>query len=125
MDAASFVPAVGRVSLAAEGRKGYTRFQFSKVCAHWDHERNGRGKAYCYILVLREQNRVPFRSNGMFWWVDVRADELGGPGEKVKIYTVTSFDGGDGRGLKGEEYKAKDGMVAQAFGGVAEWEVVA
>ncbi|TKX19201.1 hypothetical protein C1H76_8579 [Elsinoe australis] len=126
----SFEPRTGRISLAAERGKRSTRFCFTKVCPHWDNERRGKGRHYCYILLREGKGRegkrpLPFESNGWAWWVDVPAGELGGVGDQVKIAAVTSFDGGDGRGVTAELFRAKEGRVGMGWGYVCEWDLVA
>ncbi|GAB7347160.1 hypothetical protein MBLNU459_g3278t1 [Dothideomycetes sp. NU459] len=105
------------------------RFQFNKVCQHWDNERHGKGKHYAYSLFVggvdgRKDRRIPFETNGYFWWVDVSPKELGAPGGHVSINAVTSWDGKDGRGLSAREIREKDGRVAAAWGGVARWDLI-
>lgn len=105
------------------------RFQFNKVCQHWDNERDGKGKHYVYTLFIggvdgREDKRIPFETNGYFWWVDVSPRELGAPGGIVSINATTSFEGRDGRGVGVQEVRNKDGRVAMGWGGVARWELI-
>lgn len=50
---------------------------------------------------------------------------LGTPGEKLPLAVLTKFgDKNDARGVTVEEYKAKKGRVAMAFGYVAQWDLV-
>ncbi|KAF4551170.1 Hypothetical protein D9617_14g076260 [Elsinoe fawcettii] len=121
----SFEPRRAEIRLWEERGKGATRFSFTKVCPHWDNEKRGKGRYYCYILLLGErEKKVPFETNGWAWWVDVRAEELGRPGEKVKVAAVTSFAGRDGRGVTAAEFREKDGRVGMGWGGVCEWDIV-
>lgn len=106
----------------------WVRFQFATVCEHWDPLRNGKGPYFVYILIFGEggeERKVPFRTNGRVWWVDVRPAELGVPGGKVRVAAVNGFDGRDGRGVTGEEFERKLGRVGMGFGFVAEWDLVA
>lgn len=106
------------------------RFQFSKVCEHWDHERNGKGKPYCVILKVggrdgKKDDFIAFESNDMFWWVDVNARGLGVPGQTVSVYTVTSVNDKDARGMTKEQYLAKKGKPgSMGFGVICAWELV-
>lgn len=104
------------------------RFQFSRICEHWDPVRNGAGKPYVFILAIhgidgREDDFVPFDTNGMFWWADVVPQKLGAPGQRVSAYTVETLNGQSGRGLSVEEYRLKKGRVGMSFGGLAMWEL--
>lgn len=104
------------------------RFQFQKVCQHWDPLVNGKGAWYLYTLHLSASegskgNHVPFRQQGGVWWCDVPVQDLGGKGAKVSVNAVTRFDGREGRGLTVEEFLAKSGRVGMSWGGVARWEV--
>ena len=92
----SFVPSQRNVSISPSTYSGPTvRFQFSRICEHWDPVRNGIGKSYVFILQIhgvdgREKDFVPFETNGMFWWVDVEPRQLGCKGQTVSAYTVES-----------------------------------
>ena len=125
----SFKPASGKIQLSQQ--HGPTaRFSFQKVCPHWDPVRCGKGPYYLYVLHLEgldgtQRNHVPFETNGEVWWCDVPVQDLGRPGMKVQIYTVTKIDGGDGRGLTIQRYRERKGRCALSFGGVCKWEVAA
>ena len=115
--------------IAVRDTQPYIRFQFQKVCSHWQNEVHGQGKHYVYILEVggidgRSPRKVPFETNGMSWWADVPPRELGAPGAQVKIAAVTSFDNGDGRGVSPAEFREKDGRVAMGWGYVALYELV-
>lgn len=122
----TFQPVSGKIALAQQGPT--VRFAFQKICPHWDPVRCGKGPYYLYVLHLEgldgtQRNHVPFETNGDVWWCDVPARDLGRPGQKAQIYTVTKFDNKDGRGLTIEEYRRKKGRVGYSFGGVCKWEV--
>ena len=127
LSAPSFQPTNGKIQL--NQLPGPTvRFSFQKVCPHWDPVRCGKGPYYLYVVALEgldgtQRNHVPFETNGEVWWCDVPVQDLGRPGMKAQIYTVTKFDGGDGRGLTIQRYREKKGRVAMAFGGVCKWEI--
>ncbi|PMD21356.1 hypothetical protein NA56DRAFT_125376 [Hyaloscypha hepaticicola] len=106
------------------------RFQFSKICEHWDHEKNGQGKPYCMIIKIhgvdgRKEDFVALEKNDFWWWGDVKARDLGAPGQIVSLYAVTTVNGRDMRGMTRREYlgmKGKPGSMG--FAGVAAWELV-
>jgi protein disulfide-isomerase-like protein len=105
------------------------RFQFSKVCEHWDHEKNGKGKPYCMILKIwgvdgRKEDFVAFENNDFWWWADVPARDLGAPGQTVTCYAVTTVNGKDMRGMTRREYLQKKGKCGMGFGGVSAWDLV-
>lgn len=123
----SFAPMANPIVLAHQGPT--VRFSFQKVCPHWDPVRSGRGPWYLYVLHLKgldgtNRNHVPFEQGDGVWWCDVPTADLGEPGCKAQIYTVTKFDGNDGRGLTVEEYRQKKGRVGMSFGGVGVWDIV-
>ena len=126
----SMQPVTKNISLRTELAKPYTRFTFQKTCPHWEPLRNGKGAWYCYIIQIngidgRKPRNMPFECNGMSWWIDVPARELGAPGQKVKVAAVMSFDGKDGRGVTAKMFNEKNGRVGMGWGYVAEWEIVA
>lgn len=106
------------------------RFQCEKVCEHFDFERSGNGKPYCLVLQVHNQDGrknddyIPLETNGQFWWLDVRPDFLGVPGESIMLCSVETINGSDARGLTKQEYLAKKGKVAASFGGIASWNLV-
>ena len=125
----SFQPKYLKIPLSQHDPNSTIRFQFEKVCAHWDPYKNGPGAPYCYILAVeigndgRAGDYVPFDTNGMVWWVDVPVRRLGVKGATVSIYTVESVNGQDGRGLSKTGYLEAKGKKGMGFGGVAAWEL--
>ncbi|GAB7328655.1 hypothetical protein MBLNU13_g00585t1 [Cladosporium sp. NU13] len=120
----SFAPLTNPIVRAHQGPT--TRFMFQKVCPHWDPVRCGRGQYYLYVLHLKgldgtDRNHIPFEQGDGVWWCDVPTADLGAGAD---IYSVTEFDGRDGRGVTIQEYRQKKGRVAMMFGGVAAWDVV-
>jgi hypothetical protein len=108
---------------------GTTRFQFSKMCIHWDHLKNGGGHPYPMILQIngldgRESDFVPFDYDGTYWWVDVADRHLGCASQKINAYAVTSINGRDARGVSKSEYLAQKGKAAMGFQTVATWDLV-
>ena len=127
----SFLPRQLKISTSPSAHTGPTvRFQFSRVCEHWDPMINGKGKPFQYILSLGipasgpAKNIVPFDTNGKFWWADVPVEQLGAPGEKVQCSGVDTVNGQDARGLSKEEFLMAKGRKAMSWQGFAAWELV-
>jgi hypothetical protein len=126
IDEHSVSPRIKQISV--NDPQPYVRFQFNKVCQHWDNERNGKGKHYLYLIFLPEGNgrparEVPLQTNGYFWWVDIRPSELGVPGQEIKLGTVTTWKGRDGRGMIASDYD-KTGGFSGAYAFAAIWKLV-
>ena len=128
---ASYLPRQKYISSSPSAHMGPTvRFQFERVCPHWDSKKNGKGKPFQYVLILgRPKNGpakeyVPFDTNGKFWWADVPIEMLGKPGESIMCASVETVNGQTARGLSKEEYLMAKGAKAMSFGGFATWEVV-
>ena len=126
----SFLPKYKNISTSPFAHSSPSiRFQFSRVCEHWDPVRNGPGKPFVFILAIhgidgREDDFVPFETNGVFWWADVEVRRLGASGQAISVYTVDTVDGKSGRGLTVEAYRAAKGRKAMGFGGLAAWKLV-
>ncbi|CAG8960746.1 hypothetical protein HYFRA_00002282 [Hymenoscyphus fraxineus] len=122
----SFSPASKNISVSSAET---VRFQFSKMCEHWDHEKNGTGKPYPFVLKIggrdgRNEDFVAFENNEHWWWCDVPARDLGASGQTVHCYAVTTIDGADARGVSRRAYLEKKGRVGMGFGGVCCWSLV-
>jgi hypothetical protein len=122
----SFIPPQKAIKVNAAGT---TRFQFSKMCLHWDHVKNGGGLPYCMILKINgldglEEDFVPFEYDGTYWWVDVVTKRLGTALQKVHVYSVTSVSGKDVRGMSKREYLSRKGREGMGFQSVATWDLV-
>ena len=105
------------------------RFQFSKLCEHWDPERNGKGKPYLFMMKIhgldgRKEDLVPLDHDGFWWWVDIPARDLGAPGQKISLYGLETLDGQPARGVTKEEFLRKKGKCGMSWVGVAAWELV-
>lgn len=73
----------------------------------------------------REDDYVPFESNGTFWWLDVPSEKLGAKGQTILCLLVEQIEGNSARGLTKEEYLMAKGRKAMGpFPGVAAWELV-
>ena len=126
----SFLPKYKKVSVSPSAHPGPTiRFQFSRICEHWDPVRNGPGKPFVFILAIhgidgRQDDFVPFETNGSFWWVDVEPKKLGARGQTISAFTVDTVSGNSGRGLTVDEYRQAKGRKGMGFGGLAAWDLV-
>lgn len=125
-----FEPACRKIPVAPSAHRGPTvRFRFERVCPHWDPVRHGPGKPYIFILGIhgvdgREDDYVPFDTNGFCWWADVPPQKLGAPGQTVSLSTVTTIGEDSGRGLSLDEYRLSKGRKAWSYEWVAAWELV-
>ena len=126
----TLLPKYLKLPVSPSAHQGPTvRFQFSRVCEHWDPVRNGPGKPYVFILAIHgvdgmEDDFVPFETNGMFWWADVVPQKLGARGQTVNLFTVETVGGMSGRGLSVEEYRIAKGRKGMGFKGLAGWQLV-
>ncbi|KAI8964859.1 hypothetical protein F5Y11DRAFT_314644 [Daldinia sp. FL1419] len=107
------------------------RFQFSKICEHWDPERHGKGKSYLLLMKIhgldgRKEDLVPLDTDGFWWWVDIPARDLGAPGQTVFLYALTTLNQKDARGVtKDEYYRTKNsGCYSMNWGVFMKWELV-
>lgn len=121
----SFIPPQKAIKVNVPGT---TRFQFSKMCLHWDHVRNGGGLPYCMILKIngldgRGEDFVAFDYDGTYWWVDVVTKRLGTRPQKVHVYSVISVSGKDVRGMSKKEYLSRKGKEGMGFQSVATWDL--
>ena len=128
-----FLPKQKRISTNSSNHPSSTiRFQFERVCEHWDPLVNGPGKPYLYVLATaisdggKSGELLPFKSNGMFWWLDVPPEKLGIRGQKVMVYTIDTINGKDGRGLSEAGYsQVKSGpSMSMSFQCVCAWDLV-
>ena len=127
LDESNFAPVLKHISVY----KGdpVVRFQFAKVCEHWDPEKNGKGKQMLFALRIggldgRKEDIVPMEADGFWWWLDVRARDLGIPGQKVTLIGFETIDNRDARGLTKEEFLRKKGRVGYSFTYLVQWELV-
>ena len=132
LGARSFHPATRHIATRSQGPM---RFQFSLICEHWTLEHHSKALAPVFLLIVDgngKKDYLPFEhydggsGGGDTWILDVPdARMLGTPGEKLPLAVLTKFgDKNDARGVTVEEYKAKKGRVAMAFGYVAQWDLV-
>ncbi|KAI9683896.1 MAG: hypothetical protein M1829_004231 [Trizodia sp. TS-e1964] len=105
-----------------------TRFQFEKVCQHWDSELQGKGKPKLLLLGINNpadsQRFIPFQSNAQTWWLDVPTTQLGSAGQTVNVFPVETIDGKAVPGIGIAEFNAAVGRKAMTFGnGLFQWEL--
>jgi transglutaminase-like putative cysteine protease len=122
----AFEPSQKRISANSDEM---VRFQFSKICEHWDHERNGVGSPYCMILRVNgpggeKKDFIPFDHDDYWWWLDIPASDLGVPGQNIGVMAVTTINNSDARGVTKRDYLEKKGRCAMGFGGVCGWDLV-
>ncbi|KAL2060803.1 hypothetical protein VTL71DRAFT_8855 [Oculimacula yallundae] len=127
VDITSFSPPQRRIKVNSSET---IRFQFSKICEHWNDNNNAMGKPYVLILSIhgrdgRKDDYVPFEKNEFWYWADVNARDLGAPGQTVGVFAVSFVEGKDARGLSTQEYMRRKGKVAMGpFGGLCSWDLV-
>ncbi|KAI1805899.1 hypothetical protein F4811DRAFT_193143 [Daldinia bambusicola] len=107
------------------------RFQFSKVCEHWDPMRHGKGKSYLLLMKIqgldgRKEDLVPLETDGFWWWVDIPARDLGAPGQSIFLYALTTLNQKDARGVTKEEYyrTKNSGCYSMNWAIFLKWELV-
>ncbi|KAH8205541.1 hypothetical protein TruAng_000247 [Truncatella angustata] len=106
------------------------RFQFAKVCEHWIGEKHGQGKNYLLVLCIhgqdgRKDENIPLEHDGHWWWIDVKARELGAPGQTLHLGGIKTWgDNQDARGLTKQEYQSRIGRVGYSMDFYVRWELV-
>ncbi|KAF7535694.1 hypothetical protein G7054_g5149 [Neopestalotiopsis clavispora] len=124
----TFAPALKHISVNSNE---VIRFQFSKICEHWVGEKNGVGKNYLLVLTIHNQDgrkdeNVPLENDGSWWWIDVKARDLGAPGQKLVLSGIKTWgDNQDARGLTKQEFYQKVGRVGYSTDHYVAWELVA
>ncbi|KAI9642186.1 hypothetical protein NHQ30_008988 [Ciborinia camelliae] len=122
----SFTPPQKYIHASSTNSTEIIRFQFSKICTHFDFERHGPGKPYCMVLKIggadgRSEDMVPLDFDGFWWWLDVRVGELGEHGRTLSLFAVKTVDGKCARGLGKEGFERVKGRCGMGFDGVAAW----
>lgn len=124
-----FLPEYLKIPVRSREASNVIRFLFERLCEHWDPIRNGPGKPYIYILCIhgldgREDDSLPFETDGRRWWLDVPAVQLGSPGQTITIYAISTFGNESGRGLSLGEYRQYKGRKGWSGNALAAWELV-
>ncbi len=136
LDELSFRPALKHIPLSSSSATNgdeIIRFQFTRVCEHWQPEKMGKGESYLYIIAIKGRSNKDedqkdryraFQNDGRVWWCDVPREELGWEkGQNIMCCSVTTVNGEDARGLTYEKYQEIKGRVGMSFGGIAQWEL--
>ncbi|KAK4158112.1 hypothetical protein C8A00DRAFT_11135 [Chaetomidium leptoderma] len=126
LDESNFAPMQKKLSVHGGGT---VRFQFAKVCEHWDPERNGQGKQMLFGLKIegldgRKGDIIPLENDGFWHYLDVDARDLGAPGQKVLLVAFTNIDGKSARGLTKEQWLQKKGRCGYSYSFLVRWELV-
>jgi hypothetical protein len=105
------------------------RFQFSKVCEHWTSEKAGLGQPALFLLSIhgvdgRKDEVIPTETNGYWNWADVKARDLGAPGQTVEMLKLETMDNRDARGVTAQEFQSKKGRVGMSWSYIAKWTLV-
>ncbi|KAM0810429.1 hypothetical protein AB5N19_10778 [Seiridium cardinale] len=123
----TFAPAEKHISV---NNNGVVRFQFSKICEHWVPEKHGPGKNYLLVLCIhgqdgRKDENIPLEHDGSWWWIDVKARDLGAPGQKLHLGGIKTWgDNQDARGLTKQDYYQKIGRIGYSMDFYALWELI-
>ncbi|POS86519.1 hypothetical protein EPUL_003968 [Erysiphe pulchra] len=102
------------------------RFQFRKVCEHLCDVEKDRFSSSLFLLCLhgpKNDQWLPFDSNGYWWWLDVPTEDLIAV-QRIGCYTVNRVNGTKVESITKEEYLQKKGKCSMGFSGVCAWEVV-
>ncbi|KAH9905123.1 hypothetical protein F4778DRAFT_695117 [Xylariomycetidae sp. FL2044] len=105
----TFQPAQKRISVH-NSPQPVVRFQFAKICEHWDPARNnGNRKPFLLMMKIhgrdgRKDDYVPLDTDGFWWWADIPAVDLGAPGQKIFLYALETLNGRDARGTTKRDY---------------------
>lgn len=113
------------------------RFQFGRVCEHWDAEKHGRGKPMLLMIKIygvdgrgingKKDDLAVLQNDGFWWYVDIAARDLGAPGQKLQLLGLKDFNGQDARGMTREKFlgdMANNRMRSISWDGFACWELV-
>lgn len=135
LDVNSFTPAGKYINLSqySGADTDTVRFQFSKVCPHWDSEGRKSEKPSLLVLKLGNKNYIPFESDEqLYWsWLDIPVGKLRDAAavmtdgqKKISIAAITRFGDGNGKGLTNSEFLKKNGKVGMSYSYLAAWEIV-
>jgi len=76
---------------------------------------------FIYLISLADNTRVPMELNTEGGW---SADVYVPKGGEVSLYSVTTVDGRDAKGIGMQGFKQALGRKAMSFGGLARWTVL-
>jgi len=104
------------------------RFQFSNICEHWAKVNHGKLRKPFLLSIKgldgRDEQCIPFETDGYWWWIDVNARDLGAPGQKVTLIVLETFDNKDATGVTPAEFRRGFRRVAMSMTFRAEWMLV-
>ncbi|KAK3390540.1 hypothetical protein B0H63DRAFT_118755 [Podospora didyma] len=105
------------------------RFQFSKICEHWLPEKHGKGKQMLFAIKIhgldgRKDDLVCMDHNGIWFWCDIPARDLGAPGQSISLLGFDTLDGQSARGVSKAEFERKKGRCGYSMVGIAAWDLV-
>ncbi|KAL2259187.1 hypothetical protein VTK26DRAFT_7231 [Humicola hyalothermophila] len=133
LDEFNFEPRQRRIPVAGGsgdgGAAAVVRFRFGKVCEHWTPEKHGKGPQMLFALKIggldgRCEDMVPLEYDGLWYFLDVNARDLGAPGQKVMLIGFDTVDGRSARGLTREEWLSKKGRCGYSYCVLVRWELV-
>jgi hypothetical protein len=132
-DDKSFLPKANDIRKNDPSAAGPTiRFQWTKICPHYDIAKH-HGEPYLFFMKVNGGEERVVKSDGFNYWVDVRREELPGPGEEVTIqymqkYLLADGEWHDGRGMTERELRAgmggRAGWRSWSWSFLARWRVV-
>jgi Transglutaminase-like superfamily len=93
-------------------------FHIFKRCEHMS---TAESDNFIYLISLADNTRVPMELNAEGGW---SANVYIPKGGEVLLYSVTTIDGRDAKGIGMQAFKKALGRKAMAFGGLARWTVV-
>jgi hypothetical protein len=135
LDDKSFLPKFMDVKSNDPAGGPTVRFQFNKVCQHYDNVRI-HGKPYIFFVKIqrpgREEDFRVFQTDGYFWWLDVSREDLGNRGDDIFISYAQHYNKNktDGRGLTEAEFQRgvrmgkPGGWHGWSWGQLGRWKVV-
>lgn len=133
LDEQSFSPKLMDVKLNDPNSGPTVRFQFNKICQHYDLV-GKHGKPYLFYIKWERPGQEDvyrvFQTDGYYWWLDVPRHELGRPGDDLAVFFTKTYNNNiDGRGLteaqflKGMRMGRPGGWNGWGGGGLAKWRV--
>lgn len=123
----TFAPAEKHISV---NNDNIIRFQFSKICEHWNGEKHGPGKNYLLILGIhgrggQKDENIPLEHDGNWWWIDIKASDLGTPDQTLHLGGIKTWgDNHNPRGLTKQDFHRDLGKVGYSTEFYARWELV-
>jgi len=95
----------------------WVSFHIFKRCEHMS---TAESNNLIYLISLADKTRVPMELNAEGGW---SANVYVPKGAEVSLYSVTTVDGKDAKGIGMQAFKKALGYKAMTFGGLARWMV--